>query len=92
MPSPLPSPAPSAPSSPTKQMFDPMAREGLAPSSQSAASGTGVQQQYEDIPEDKRLVPFVNVLFGGSLASVVVCENCKSVSGRLGVLRACKAD
>jgi len=79
MPSPLPSPAPSAPSSPTKQTFDPIAREGMARASQSVASGPGTEQAFEDIPEHKRLVPFVNVLFGGSLASVVVCENCKSV-------------
>lgn len=78
MPSPLPSPAPSAPSSPTKSTFDPLAREGLAVSNQSVASGQ--VSAFEEVPEDKRLVPFVNVLFGGSLASVVVCENCKSVS------------
>lgn len=29
---------------------------------------------------EDRLVPFVDVLFGGLLASVVVCETCKSVS------------
>lgn len=75
MPSPLPSPAPSAPSSPTKSTFDPLAREGAA---QSIASGQ--VPAFEEVAEDKRLVPFVNVLFGGSLASVVVCENCKSVS------------
>lgn len=73
MPSPLPSPAPSAPSSPTKQTFGLVDRE-----SQSIASGQ--VPAFEEVPEDKRLVPFVNVLFGGSLASVVVCENCKSVS------------
>lgn len=73
MPSPLPSPAPSAPSSPTKQTFGLVERD-----SQSIASGQ--VPAFEEVPEDKRLVPFVNVLFGGSLASVVVCENCKSVS------------
>lgn len=33
-----------------------------------------------EIPEKERMVPFVDVLFGGNLASVVVCEHCKSVS------------
>jgi ubiquitin carboxyl-terminal hydrolase 16/45 len=75
MPSPSPSPAPSAPSSPTKSTFDPIAKESAA---QSIASGHA--PALEEVAEDKRLVPFVNVLFGGSLASVVVCENCKSVS------------
>jgi ubiquitin carboxyl-terminal hydrolase 16/45 len=77
MPSPLPSPAPSVPSSPTRSTADPLPvpRDNLAP-----VPGQGRTQEYEDVPEEKRLVPFVNVLFGGSLASVVVCENCKSVS------------
>ncbi|KAL7425092.1 hypothetical protein Q5752_000780 [Cryptotrichosporon argae] len=30
--------------------------------------------------DEDKLVPFVDVLFGGLLASVVVCETCKSVS------------
>lgn len=87
MASPLPSPAPSAPPSPTRSTsnIEPFVRENLAPSVKTTGSGTtgAVPQEYEDIPEDKLLVPFVNVLFGGSLASVVVCENCKSVSLRL---------
>jgi hypothetical protein len=32
-----------------------------------------------DLEDDARLIPFVDVLFGGSLASVVICETCKSV-------------
>ncbi|WOO84323.1 putative ubiquitin carboxyl-terminal hydrolase 7 [Vanrija pseudolonga] len=32
------------------------------------------------IPDSERLLPFVDVLFGGLLASIVVCETCKSVS------------
>ena len=78
MPSPAPSPAPSAPSSPTKSTFDPLAREGSSITHQAITSGQ--VPAFEEVSEDKRLVPFVNVLFGGSLASVVVCENCKSVS------------
>ncbi|KAK4683803.1 hypothetical protein P7C73_g6422, partial [Tremellales sp. Uapishka_1] len=38
------------------------------------------QEEVCEIPENERLVPFVKALFGGSLASVVVCESCKSVS------------
>lgn len=65
--SPAPSPAPSAPSSPTRS------------TSNVEHTFPPPPQEYEEVPEDKCLVPFVNVLFGGSLASVVVCENCKSV-------------
>lgn len=32
------------------------------------------------IPDSEQLLPFVDVLFGGLLASIVVCETCKSVS------------
>jgi ubiquitin carboxyl-terminal hydrolase 16/45 len=76
MPSPLPSPAPSAPSSPTRQTSNPILRGSQTIDSTQVPT-------FEEVPEDKRLVPFVNVLFGGSLASVVVCENCKSVCGIL---------
>lgn len=81
--SPLPSPAPSAPSSPTRSTsnMDHFGKESLSASSARSTAPAAPEQVFEDIPEDKRLVPFVNVLFGGSLASVVVCENCKSVSG-----------
>ncbi|WVN86745.1 uncharacterized protein L203_101917 [Cryptococcus depauperatus CBS 7841] len=32
------------------------------------------------IPNEQKLIPFVDVLFGGELASVVVCEKCKALS------------
>lgn len=32
------------------------------------------------MPEEQRMLPFVDLLFGGLLASVVVCDSCKSVS------------
>lgn len=88
MPSPLPSPAPSVPSSPTRSTtnIEPVGRrDSLAPSVKTTGSAAGATpaQEYEDIPEEQRLVPFVNALLGGSLASVVVCENCKSVSAAL---------
>ena len=47
-------------------------------SRQSSSSMDG--SEITDMPEEDLLVPFVDVLFGGSLASVVVCENCKNVS------------
>ena len=72
LPSPLPSPAHSQPSSPTRQTsFDSMSK---------ALPVVHQEQQEREIPENEKLVPFVDVLFGGSLASVVVCEKCKSVS------------
>lgn len=71
MASPLPSPMPSQPSSPVKQHFDPI---------RAAVGGGHVEQEERELTDAERLVPFVNVLFGGSLASVVVCEKCKAVS------------
>jgi ubiquitin carboxyl-terminal hydrolase 16/45 len=70
--SPLPSPAPSAPASPTKVTF---AGEFPPPGGNAAQA----EITPREVPEDERLVPFVDVLFGGLLASVVVCEHCKSV-------------
>lgn len=35
----------------------------------------------EEEEEEEKLVPFVDVLFGGRLASMVVCEGCRHVSG-----------
>ncbi|KLT43666.1 hypothetical protein CC85DRAFT_226517, partial [Cutaneotrichosporon oleaginosum] len=32
------------------------------------------------VQAELELIPFVDVLFGGLLASIVVCETCKSVS------------
>ncbi len=51
-------------------------------SSLSSASQTSgaIEMGPKPIPDSERLVPFVDVLFGGALASVVVCENCRSVS------------
>lgn len=80
MPSPLPSPAPSQPSSPVRQHFDPMARAVMG----QGGSGKVEEEEWREIPENQKLVPFVDVLFGGSLASVVVCEKCKSVSNLIG--------
>ncbi|OCF36581.1 hypothetical protein I316_01832 [Kwoniella heveanensis BCC8398] len=40
----------------------------------------GIAEAMQEIPAEERLIPFVDVLFGGSLASVVVCERCKAVS------------
>ncbi len=34
----------------------------------------------EAIPEDQRLTSFVDMAFGGQLASVLVCDKCKKVS------------
>ncbi|EGO30092.1 peptidase C19, ubiquitin carboxyl-terminal hydrolase 2 [Serpula lacrymans var. lacrymans S7.9] len=34
----------------------------------------------EPIPEEERLISFVDMLFGGKLASVLVCQACKHVS------------
>lgn len=74
LPSPVPSPATSDPPSPIKP----------TPGDQLATAAIGSQQVNTGanrvIPESERMIPFVDVLFGGSLASVVVCEKCKSVS------------
>lgn len=89
MPSPLPSPAPSQPGSPVKQQFDPMARAAVMGGNRQE------EEEWREVPENEKLVPFVDVLFGGSLASVVVCEKCKSVSqlaGDRGTVRSCRAD
>lgn len=85
MQSPLPSPATSAPGSPVRQRsIDPMSQAvtGAGEAAGSSSSGTEGAETLVDIPEDERLIPFVDVVFGGSLASVVVCERCKSVSRR----------
>lgn len=78
--SPLPSPAVSSTSSPGElRALD--STSGSLPvqqSSPSSYSSGGVE--LGDIPEEEVMVPFVAALFGGSLASVVVCDNCKSVS------------
>lgn len=31
------------------------------------------------IPEDEKLIPFVDQVFGGQLASVLICNSCKHV-------------
>jgi ubiquitin carboxyl-terminal hydrolase 16/45 len=85
LPSATPSPAPSAPASPTRTTFihghlsAQNAAETSRLTSTDAVSAEAPPQPME-IPEEERLVPFVDLLFGGLLASVVVCENCKSVS------------
>jgi len=83
LPSAAPSPAPSAPASPTKTTFGNIrlsAHNSAEPSRSSSADGALADAQPREVPEEERLVPFVDVLFGGLLASVVVCEHCKSVS------------
>ena len=83
IPTPLPSPAGSSSSSPEKSTSPkslPLALplHSARPPSVSSISTAG--DELKDIPDSERMVPFVDVLFGGSLASVVVCENCKSVN------------
>ncbi|WVQ78395.1 hypothetical protein IAT38_000481 [Cryptococcus sp. DSM 104549] len=55
-----------------------------------------VLTDLEEEDEEERLIPWVDVLFGGSLASVVVCEKCKAVShtyeGFLDISLALKGD
>jgi ubiquitin carboxyl-terminal hydrolase 16/45 len=34
----------------------------------------------ELVKDQKRMIPFVDALFGGSLVSAVICEGCKTVS------------
>nr|XP_019042311.1 hypothetical protein I302_08913 [Kwoniella bestiolae CBS 10118]OCF21241.1 hypothetical protein I302_08913 [Kwoniella bestiolae CBS 10118] len=95
LPSPLPSPANTRPPSPGHRDVDPMAHAVpiningqmtghavheepiFSPSDTPVESGSEIVQL---IPDEERLIPFVDVLFGGSLASVVVCEKCKAVS------------
>ena len=81
--SPLVSPTSSKPSSPSKQILvDPMRAPG--PENNRVASTSlpnAGPLNGGDVPESQRMVPFIDVLFGGSLASVIVCENCKSVGG-----------
>jgi len=84
LPSAAPSPAPSAPASPTRStsIHGHLSAQNSAEPSRSApadAVSVEVSPQPREIPEEERLVPFVDILFGGLLASVVVCENCKSV-------------
>jgi hypothetical protein len=89
--SPLPSaaasPSASAPASPTKVTFTSALHADNSGSSIHSASieqlAAGEQVVPREIPEEERLVPFVDVLFGGLLASVVVCEHCKSVRQHL---------
>jgi ubiquitin carboxyl-terminal hydrolase 16/45 len=77
--SPLPSPTPSTPTSPAKVKFS----NNLAVDSEQSSKldpGALDANPRQEVPEEERLVPFVDVLFGGLLASVVVCEHCRSVS------------
>ena len=90
--SPLPSPAHSMPSSPIRQTFAIPAPLPVATAPTTEAdhieslvsptvnNDQGGHDAYPIIPQDQKLIPFVDVLFGGSLASVVVCAKCKSVS------------
>ncbi|KAI0360395.1 cysteine proteinase [Trametes cingulata] len=70
LPSPLPSPAVSLPDSPSQ-------------SSQRSLPSTQLQQDPappQEQPDDEKLESFVDMLFGGQLASILVCEKCKKVS------------
>ena len=85
LPSPLLSPHPSLSSSPVKQKsMDSMANAVPGHASRTSSFSSG-GLETGDIPENERMVPFVDVLFGGSFASVVVCENCKAVSSSYNV-------
>ena len=77
--SPLPSPLPSRSSSPVR----PTTKVDMP----QTASAPALMESPREIPEDQRLIPFVDVLFGGSLASVIICENCRAVSRCLMHLR-----
>lgn len=81
MTSPLASPSVSQPGSPTgrKASLPSMGVESASLSSLTSDSSTEGAGRGA-ISEDERLIPFVNVLFDGSLLSVIVCEKCKSVS------------
>lgn len=37
----------------------------------------------QPVPEEQRLLSFVDQVFGGQLASMLVCSNCKHVSDTL---------
>ncbi|KAL1406772.1 hypothetical protein Q8F55_006177 [Vanrija albida] len=54
--------------------------DGAASLSASIASLPASLPPADNIPDSERLLPFVHALFGGLLASIVVCETCKSVS------------
>ena len=61
-------------------------------SSTTSIRGLGTAEEAsgaepKPIPDDQRLMPFVDVLFGGSFVSVVVCETCHSVSILLAKIR-----
>lgn len=32
------------------------------------------------VPEEERLIPFVDQVFGGQLASMLICSSCKKVN------------
>ncbi|KAI0777373.1 hypothetical protein BD413DRAFT_467236 [Trametes elegans] len=61
---------------------------GLPPSSQSSQASTSSLPQDEtpslsncsQAEEDEKLQSFVDMLFGGQLASILVCEKCKKIS------------
>ena len=78
--SPLPSPMASRSASPVRPLPGSSKAALESPVSlEPAVNGNAVAAQ---IPEEKRLLPFVDALFNGSLASVIVCENCRAVSTR----------
>lgn len=35
------------------------------------------------VPEEERLIPFVDQVFGGQLASMLICSSCKKVNHSL---------
>ena len=85
--SPLPSPLPSRSTSPAPPPIaapEPSPDHLAVPVSPASYPNhleqPGMPAVPKEIPEDQKLIPFVDVLFGGSLASVIVCEYCKAVS------------
>ena len=80
--SPLPSPMASRAASPSRSLPGDVKAEQGSTSSIDGAVENG-NAALAEIPEDKKLLPFVDALFNGSLASVIVCENCRAVRVRL---------
>lgn len=80
LPSPLPSPIQSRATSPTRiPLRDPFAAAVAAQNGQADGATPRPLMPGKEHPQRQELVPWVDVLFGGSLASVIVCERCKSV-------------
>ncbi|THH10626.1 hypothetical protein EW145_g1190 [Phellinidium pouzarii] len=55
-------------------------RKAVGPDLASSLSLPASKQLNAHIPEEERLTSFVDMVFGGRLASILVCEKCKKVS------------